>query len=55
MKVKCTRNTSTSLPFVVGFEYNAVAIPGGMYEITDDQGMKIIAPLNGHYLTFSPL
>lgn len=55
MKVRCTRNTSTALPFIVGAFYRAVAIPGGMYEIRDGQGSAIIAPLDGHYLTFSPL
>lgn len=55
MKVRCTRNTSTALPFIVGAVYRAVAIPGGMYEIRDGQGSAIIAPLDGHYVTFLPL
>ena len=55
MKVRCTRNQSTALPFIVGAIYRAVAIPGGMYEIRDGQGSAIIAPLNGHYLDFLPL
>lgn len=55
MKVRCTRNTSTALPFIVGAVYLAVAIPGGMHEIRDGQGSAIIAPLDGHYLTFLPL
>lgn len=55
MKVRCTRNTSTALPFIVGAIYRAVAIPGGLYEIRDEQGSAILAPLNGHYLTFSPM
>lgn len=55
MKVICTRNTSKSLPYMEGFIYTAVEIPGGMYEIRDGAGSAIIAPLNGHYLTFEPL
>lgn len=55
MKVRCVRNDSKSLPYIVGTVYRAVAIPGGMYEIRDGQGSAIIAPLDGHYLTFLPL
>nr|DAE93292.1 MAG TPA: hypothetical protein [Caudoviricetes sp.] len=55
MKVRCTRNISTALPFIVGAIYRAVSIPGGLYEIRDGQGSAILAPLKGHYLTFSPL
>lgn len=53
MKVRCERNTSTSLPFIVGYIYTAVSIPGGLLEIRDGCGSAIIAPMNGHYLTFS--
>ena len=52
MKVRCIRNSSTALPYIVRAIYRAVAIPGGMYEIRDGQGSAIIAPLKGHYLEF---
>lgn len=55
MKVVCTRNASKSLPYFIGAVYTAVEIPGGMYEIRDGKGSAIIAPLNGHYLTFEKL
>ncbi|QCW18502.1 hypothetical protein KMB85_gp56 [Escherichia phage vB_EcoS_W011D] len=55
MKVRCIRNTSKSLPFIVGAVYRAVKLCGDLYEIRDGQGSAIQAPLNGHYLTFSPL
>lgn len=55
MKVRCTRNTSTALPFIVGAVYRAVKLYGDLYEIRDGQGSAIQAPLNGHYLTFSPI
>lgn len=55
MKVRCVRNTSKSLPYTVGEIYRAVAIPGGLYEIRDGRGSAILSPLNGYYLTFSPL
>lgn len=52
MKLRCTRNTSTMLPFTVGEVYEAVDFSGGVYQIKGDDGREIIAPLNGHYLTF---
>lgn len=56
MKVRCTRNDSTSLPYVVGEIYTiGYDHGGGSFEIYDGKGGLIIAPLNGHYLTFSPL
>lgn len=55
MKVRCIRNTSTALPYIVGAICRAVAIPGGLYEIRDGQGSAILAPLEGHYLTFLPI
>lgn len=55
MKVRCIRNTSTALHYIVGAIYRAVAIPGGLYEIRDGQGSAILAPLEGHYLTFLPI
>ena len=55
MKVRCIRNTSTAPPYIVGAIYRAVAIPGGLYEIRDGQGSAILAPLEGHYLTFLPI
>lgn len=53
MKVVCLRNTSTVLPYTEGHVYNAVYLHGGLYEIHDEKGKAIIAPLEGHYLTFS--
>ncbi|QVW27761.1 hypothetical protein [Hafnia phage Pocis76] len=53
MKVVCARNTSTVLPFTEGHTYDAVYLHGGLYEISGDNGRAIIAPLEGHYLTFS--
>ena len=55
MKVLCIRNKSKSLPYMEGFVYTAVKICGDLYEIRDDEGKAIIAPLKGHYLDFSPL
>lgn len=53
MKVICTKNTSTILPFKVGETYElGKDFGGGMFEIWHEKG-KIIAPLSGYYLNFS--
>lgn len=52
MKVKCVENSSKTLPYYEGFVYEAEPLPGGMYKIKDESGRHIIAPLEGHYLTF---
>ena len=53
-KVKCTRNESKSFKFIVGQYYWCEDLPGGVSKIysLNDEDCKIIAPLEGHYLTF---
>jgi hypothetical protein len=52
MKARCTRNTSSALPYSVGLIYGVATLGGGMYEFRDGQGSAIIAPLKGHYVDF---
>lgn len=53
--VECTRNDSTSLPFVVGLKYSiGYDHGGGYFEIYDGEGSIIMAPLKGYYLDFIP-
>lgn len=55
MKVKCLENSSKTLPYYEGFVYEAEPLPGGVFRIIDEEGKHIIAPMEGHYLTFSPM
>lgn len=55
MKVKCLENSSKTLPYYEGFFYEAEQLPGGVFRIIDEAGQHIIAPLEGYYLTFSPM
>lgn len=55
MKVECLENSSKTLPYYEGFVYDAEPLPGGMFKIIDGAGQHIIAPLEGYYLTFSPM
>lgn len=55
MKVKCLENSSKTLPYYEGFVYEVEQLPGGVFRIIDEAGQHIIAPLEGYYLTFSPM
>lgn len=51
--VKCIRNDSKTLPFLVNQIYSVgYDFGGGLFEIYDGRGSAIQAPLNGSYLEF---
>ena len=52
VKLKCVRNSSKSLDFIVGNTYEAVDRKDSMFEIFSESGWCLICPLDGHFVGF---
>jgi hypothetical protein len=53
--VKCTRNTSQTLPYCEGETYQAKYEGKGLVKVFDEKGSFIQCPLNGFYLDFEEI